>query len=75
MPENSSGYSIAEGLAKAWELYGNTKAVVMMVVQPGETNIFDQIWIEQQLFAKYAVSLFLMNGAKLILHLPLFYML
>jgi hypothetical protein len=52
LPENTSGYSIAEGLAKSWELYGSPDAVVMMIVQPGETNLFDQIWIEQQLFIK-----------------------
>ena len=30
-------------------------AVVMMVVQPGENNIYDQLWIEQVLFQKFAL--------------------
>jgi glutathione synthase len=41
--------SVAKGLFKAWELYGCKTAVVVMVVQPNEGNIFDQRWIEYEL--------------------------
>lgn len=54
-PENKSGVSIADGLAKACKLYGVNRSAVMMVVQPGENNVFDQRWIEQTLFERYQV--------------------
>lgn len=38
----------------------------MMVVQPGESNIFDQIWIEQQLFTMFVL---VVEMVKLTLHL------
>ena len=57
LPVNQSGTAIADGLAHAFKLYGNPTGVVMMVVQPGETNVFDQRWIEQQLFQRHGIRL------------------
>ena len=57
MPKNKAGTAIADGLAKAFKLYNNPKSVVMMVVQPGETNVFDQRWIEQQLLERHGIPL------------------
>jgi glutathione synthase len=36
----------------------------MMIVQPGENNIFDQRWIEQELFESYGVKLIRKNLAQ-----------
>ncbi|TPX34917.1 glutathione synthase [Synchytrium microbalum] len=57
MPENTSIETIPRGLAKAWQLYGNPKAVVVIVVQPGERNAFDQRWIEYTLYNEYSITL------------------
>lgn len=54
LPPNESLHSVAKGLTKAWELYNDTKAIVIMVVQPNEGNIYDQRWIEYELFEKYS---------------------
>ncbi|KAJ3049283.1 hypothetical protein HK097_009708 [Rhizophlyctis rosea] len=57
LPTNTSGTSIAKGIAKAHELYGVKSAVAVMVVQPGERNAFDQRWIEYTLFKNHGVKL------------------
>ncbi|CAG8518646.1 6993_t:CDS:10 [Paraglomus brasilianum] len=57
LPENASLTSLPKGIAKAHELYGSSKAVVMMVVQPGERNAFDQRWIEYNLLQNHKVHL------------------
>lgn len=49
-PENVSGTAIPGALAKAFELYGVNDAVVLMVIQSGERNIFDQRHVEFALF-------------------------
>ncbi len=53
LPPNDSLNSVAKGLGKAWEVYNDPSAIVIMVVQPNEGNIYDQRWIEYQLFEKY----------------------
>ncbi|KAJ2731201.1 Glutathione synthetase [Coemansia sp. BCRC 34962] len=45
LPTNESLTSIGDGIAAGFELYGNPGAVVAMVVQPNERNIYDQRWI------------------------------
>ncbi|KAJ2045957.1 Glutathione synthetase [Coemansia sp. S16] len=50
LPANESLTSIADGLAVGFKLYGNTSAVVVMVVQPNERNIYDQRWVERRLW-------------------------
>jgi len=57
IPFNNSFLSIANGIAKAHELYGVKDAVVVMIVQPNERNAFDQRWIEYNLFEKHGVKL------------------
>lgn len=42
-------YGVAESLAHAWRAYGNKQAIILMVVQPGERNIWDQTLIEFEL--------------------------
>ncbi|ORZ19344.1 glutathione synthase [Absidia repens] len=57
LPDNDAVESIALGLASAWKLYGKPNARVMMIVQPGERNAFDQRWIEYSLLEKHGVRL------------------
>lgn len=40
------------GIAKAWELYGSANALVLLVAQEKERNIFDQRAIENELLAR-----------------------
>ena len=57
LPSNDSGKAIALGIATAWKLYDVETSLVMMIVQPGENNIFDQRWIELELFQKHGIKL------------------
>ncbi|KAJ2108483.1 Glutathione synthetase, partial [Coemansia sp. RSA 922] len=55
LPANESLTSIADGLAAGFKLYGNTSAVVVMVVQPNERNIYDQRWVERRLWEEHQI--------------------
>ncbi|KAI8335375.1 glutathione synthetase [Chlamydoabsidia padenii] len=57
LPDNNAVESIAHGLARAWKLYSKPNARVMMIVQPGERNAFDQRWIEYSLLEKHGIQL------------------
>ncbi|KAF9110298.1 hypothetical protein BGX27_006556 [Mortierella sp. AM989] len=57
LPNSESIASIASGLASAHNLYGSKTAKVMMVIQPGERNAFDQRWIEYNLLKNHGVVL------------------
>lgn len=70
LPENNSILGIPKALGIAWRLYKGangvaTNPVVVMVVQPGEGNIFDQRWIEYELFQSYGVKLLRRSLAEL----------
>ena len=52
MPSSHSLRDIASGLAEAWRAYGNDAAQVLLVVQEGERNVFDQRWIEYELLER-----------------------
>lgn len=57
LPPNKSGYALADGMAKAWELYGDKTAVVAMMVQPGEKNSTDQRWLEYTLWDRHQIRM------------------
>ncbi|CAM0135686.1 unnamed protein product [Umbelopsis sp. WA50703] len=57
LPENISIDGIAGGIAQAYELYNVPGSVVLMIIQPGERNAFDQRSIEYRLLEKYNVRL------------------
>ncbi|KAJ3135794.1 hypothetical protein HK100_002287 [Physocladia obscura] len=65
LPENNSLTGLTKALARAWELYNNKSAVVVMVVQPGEKNTFDQRWLENSLFEQYNVKLIRRSMAEI----------
>ncbi|XP_054429828.1 glutathione synthetase isoform X2 [Pteronotus mesoamericanus] len=49
---NNPSKGLALGIAKAWELYGSAKALVLLIAQEKERNIFDQRAIENELLAR-----------------------
>ncbi|KAI8582807.1 hypothetical protein K450DRAFT_264746 [Umbelopsis ramanniana AG] len=57
LPENTSISGIAGGIAEAYNLYNVPGSVVLMVIQPGERNAFDQRAIEYQLLKKHNIRL------------------
>ncbi|XP_038659610.1 glutathione synthetase [Scyliorhinus canicula] len=49
---NNAVKGIAEGIAKAWQLYGSPEAVVLFLVEKVSRNIFDQRCLEMELWYK-----------------------
>ncbi|KAJ3681072.1 hypothetical protein LUZ60_015561 [Juncus effusus] len=56
VPENTAAIHFAEALYKAWVEYGNESAVIMVVVQAEERNMYDQYWLTEFLKDKYGVK-------------------
>nr|XP_061826388.1 glutathione synthetase-like [Nerophis lumbriciformis] len=50
--DNNPAVGLAHGIAKAWELYGSDRAVVMFLVETKQQNIFDQRFIEIELWKR-----------------------
>ncbi|XP_039062832.1 glutathione synthetase, chloroplastic isoform X2 [Hibiscus syriacus] len=55
IPGNTARLQFAEALAKAWAEYNNPRAVVMVVVQTEERNMYDQHWLCTVLRERYNV--------------------
>ncbi|XP_075419848.1 glutathione synthetase isoform X1 [Tenrec ecaudatus] len=49
---NHPSKGLALGIAKAWELYGSANALVLLIAQEEERNVFDQRAVENELLAK-----------------------
>ncbi|NXV83020.1 GSHB synthetase, partial [Atlantisia rogersi] len=49
---NNPARGLALGIARAWELYGSQKAVVMFLVEEVQRNIFDQRCVENELWSR-----------------------
>ncbi|KAM1490503.1 hypothetical protein FF2_033106 [Malus domestica] len=45
VPNNPAATKFVEALAKAWIEYNNPRAVILLVVQPEERNMYDQHWL------------------------------
>ncbi|XP_073143404.1 glutathione synthetase, chloroplastic isoform X2 [Henckelia pumila] len=56
IPQNDAVGQFAEALAKAWMEYNNPSAVVMVVVQTEERNMYDQHWLCTVLKERYHVG-------------------
>lgn len=56
VPINTSASNFAEVLAKAWTEFNNPSAVVLVVVQPEERNMYDQHWLSATLNEKHNVT-------------------
>ncbi|XP_062871139.1 glutathione synthetase [Trichomycterus rosablanca] len=50
--DNNPAAGLAKGLAKAWELYGSEKAVVMFLVEDVQRNIYDHRYVENELWSR-----------------------
>ncbi|XP_072223432.1 glutathione synthetase [Leuresthes tenuis] len=50
--DNKPAAGLARAVAKAWELYGSERAVVMFLVEEVQRNIFDQRYIESELWKR-----------------------
>ncbi|XP_053706270.1 glutathione synthetase-like [Synchiropus splendidus] len=50
--DNNPAKGLAKGIIKAWELYGAEKAVVLFVVEEKQRNIFDQRFVENEIWAR-----------------------
>ncbi|KAI8366713.1 glutathione synthetase [Radiomyces spectabilis] len=57
LPDNRAIDALANGLACAWKVYGKPDARVLMIVQGGERNIFDQRWIEYNLLKVHGIRM------------------
>lgn len=55
LPLNTSMYDIVDGLAAAVAEHGHKDKTMLMVVQPGEQNSFDQQWLQFHLWDKYSI--------------------
>ncbi|XP_024976343.1 glutathione synthetase, chloroplastic [Cynara cardunculus var. scolymus] len=56
IPINTSASNFAKALAKAWTEYNNPSAIVLVVVQPEERNMYDQHWLSATLKEKYNIT-------------------
>uniref|UniRef100_A0A3Q1EHH7 Glutathione synthetase n=1 Tax=Acanthochromis polyacanthus TaxID=80966 RepID=A0A3Q1EHH7_9TELE len=50
--DNNPAAGLAGGIAKAWELYGSERAVVMFLVEENQRNIFDHRYVENELWKR-----------------------
>ncbi|KAI8319861.1 glutathione synthase, partial [Martensiomyces pterosporus] len=66
LPPNESLTSIADGIAAGFELYGNKDAIVAMVVQPNERNIYDQRWVETRLWERHQIRVVRLSFAAIL---------
>uniref|UniRef100_A0A8D2ZTI3 Glutathione synthetase n=1 Tax=Scophthalmus maximus TaxID=52904 RepID=A0A8D2ZTI3_SCOMX len=57
IPDNNPAAGLAGAVAKAWELYGSERAVVMFLVEDNQRNVFDQRFIEYELWKRYVPSI------------------
>lgn len=56
IPANNAVNQFAEALAKAWNEYGDPRAVIMFVVQAEERNMYDQHWLSASLRERHQVT-------------------
>jgi glutathione synthetase len=55
LPENNAIHGIPAALAAAVKAHGK-KGLVMMIVQPGERNAYDQQWLQHQLWTVHRIK-------------------
>ncbi|CAK8544698.1 unnamed protein product [Lathyrus sativus] len=56
VPANTAGSQYAEALAKAWSEYNNPSAVIIVVVQAEERNMYDQHFVSTILRERYHIT-------------------
>ncbi|KAL9235073.1 hypothetical protein vseg_009869 [Gypsophila vaccaria] len=55
VPENTAVVQFAKALAEAWKAYSNPRAVVLVVTQPEERNMYDQHWLSTVLRERHGI--------------------
>ncbi|KAJ2878984.1 Glutathione synthetase, partial [Coemansia asiatica] len=65
IPENESLTSIGDGIATGFGLYGNKDALVVMVVQPNERNVYDQRFVEARLWENHRIKVVRLTFAEI----------
>jgi glutathione synthase len=55
LPSNEAMEGISRALAAATAAAGGPGAVMVMIVQPGERNAYDQQWLQQTLWQQHGV--------------------
>eukprot|EP00250_Pteridium_aquilinum_P001310 c11521_g1_i1 orf=94-1761(+) len=55
IPENKAVDGFAKAISLAFNEFGDPSAVVLMVIQPGERNMYDQYWLSTRLYEKYGI--------------------
>ncbi|XP_005109303.1 glutathione synthetase [Aplysia californica] len=50
IPDNKPAVGLADGMVKAWELYGSPRAVIIFLVSTLERNVMDQRWLEFKVY-------------------------
>ncbi|XP_057550893.1 glutathione synthetase, chloroplastic [Amaranthus tricolor] len=56
VPENFAVHQFAKALAETWREYNNPRAAVLVVVQPEERNMYDQLWLSTVLKERHGVA-------------------
>ncbi|CAN6329254.1 unnamed protein product [Urochloa humidicola] len=56
VPGNAASSKFAEALARAWAEINVDSAVVLMIVQPEERNMYDQYWLTNHLKESHGVT-------------------
>nr|CAE18177.1 glutathione synthetase [Triticum aestivum] len=56
VPGNDASRQFAKALAKAWDEFNVDSAVVMMIVQPEERNMYDQYWLVKYLRESHGIT-------------------
>jgi len=57
LPYNPSMEQVCNGIAKAHQLYNNSSAFVVMIVHGGEFNMFDQRWLDFNLWDRFQIKM------------------
>uniref|UniRef100_A0A1A7Z3Q9 Glutathione synthetase n=2 Tax=Iconisemion striatum TaxID=60296 RepID=A0A1A7Z3Q9_9TELE len=50
--DNNPSAGLAKAIVKSWELYGSERAFVMFFVEEVQRNVFDQRWLERELWKR-----------------------
>jgi glutathione synthase len=57
MPTQFTGEGLAEGLATAWKQYGSDSAVIVMLINSAEKNVFDMYHLDACLWLNHGIKL------------------
>ncbi|XP_020527125.1 glutathione synthetase, chloroplastic isoform X1 [Amborella trichopoda] len=56
VPGNTAVIRFAEALAQTWNEYNNRSSIILVVVQPEEHNMYDQLWLSSILKDQHGIT-------------------